>query len=361
MINIQTLGTLLRTLQTGDLTPRALAPLQPLAPTQNVKPVSSDTTQSGQTAGREAGGNPNRTPILPSGSPSPSHSAARVSDSAVSVLLSTLGGAGADAAAPRPHESTVARAPVAGGTAAAAASARPPEAPSTGRAAALQLSPTAFLLDELLRLPGGEPIRPARPLTSGPVEPAILAKALQQSIVRSGVFYESHLANWTTQSASLLRQEPQAFWAEATAVRAHGGVDAAVAAPAPAPGWGAALPDAAPAMVRQQIDVLETGQVLWRGEPWPGQPASIEIREDKAAREPGGPPAWRTRLVMDLPGLGSVEALLALAGNRIDLSLGTADAASTPVLREALPGLVKALTARALDVGTVAIRHEKPE
>ena len=108
----------------------------------------------------------------------------------------------------------------------------------------------------------------------------------------------------------------------------------------------AGLPDAAPALVRQQLDVLETGQILWRGDLWPGQRAAIEIVEDDASRDPRQPPAWRTRLALTLPGLGAVEARLALAGTRLHLHLVAADTTRATVLRDALPELAAALAAR---------------
>ncbi len=243
----------------------------------------------------------------------------------------------------------------------------------TDTATSLRLSTAALAIDQLVRRPGGEPVRPSGtlvPTPDAPDAPEAIAMALQRSIANSGVFYESHLAEWTLQrhSVAYLQQEPQAAWPSA----GTGGTAAVLAAALPLEGAAAAsapsmpptsptlapLPDGAPALVRQQLDVLETGQILWRGDLWPGQHAAIEITEDQEAREPGMAPVWRTRLALSLPGLGGIEARLALSGNRLQLHIDTQDPASGPWLREALPVLVAALSARALDVAPVVIRDE---
>jgi hypothetical protein len=389
MINVQTLGTLLRTLQSGDASARALAPLQPLAPTQAIKPIAPENTHSQQTGARDAGRGPARLPASPGellpGAPTAGRGAtaaivnlgSQPGTAAATALLAepdanpasvvTLGTMPVDEAAPR-----VAGRAAAGTTAIAlpANAALPQPAPGPGGAASLSLSSAAHLVDALARLPGGEPIRPAAPLAPPAAAPEVIARALQYSIAASGVFYESHLARWALQRhpEGALRQEPQAAWpspaAPATPVAAQADVDAGAQAmplpnapstPAPAAAAGAA--DAAPLLVRQQLEVLETGQILWRGDLWPGQPAAIEIGEDEANRESGQAPVWRTRLALTLPGLGAIEARLALAGQRIHLHLVAGDAQSESALREALPELAAALSARALDVAPVVVDH----
>jgi hypothetical protein len=327
MMNVQTLGILLRTLQSGDVSPRALSPLQPLAPTQSVKPVSSEDSQARQSAAREQGAR--QAPIA-------SGTATRASG---------------PVNAARPGATS------------------PPPAP-TDTAASLRLSTAALAIDQLVRRPGGEPLRPLGslvPTPAAPDAPEAIALALQRSIANSGMFYESHLAEWTLQrhSAAYLQQEPQAAWPSAGKSGTVAVLAAALTQDGAAAGLTssttptlAPLPDSAPALVRQQLDVLETGQILWRGDLWPGQPAAIEITEDPDAREPGMAPVWRTRVALSLPGLGGIDARLALSGNRLQLHIDAHDPASGPWLREALPVLVAALSARALDVAPVVIRDE---
>jgi hypothetical protein len=399
MINVQTLGTLLRTLQSGELAGRGVAPLQPLAPTQAVKAITPEGAQSagardpGQgelrppagTAAHSAPAAANarrepslalpqpRTGALPLAPPLP---AAAADPSAVVILGGTEQGAAA-------------RLTPAGPATTAPATATPPTVASappgtTPPASSLSLSPAAQLVDTLTRLPGGRPIQASAPLLPAPAAaPEVLARALQHSIVASGLFYESHLARWTLQRhpEPALRAEPQAAWPpmpQPTTSPPPPGSGAAAPGLAPLPAQdaevllgstpsattttvgmpgAAGLPDAAPALVRQQLDVLETGQILWRGDLWPGQRAAIEIAEDDPNHDPRQPPAWRTRLALTLPGLGAVEARLALAGTRVHLHLVAADGTREAALRNALPELAAALAARGLDVAPVRLDH----
>ncbi|MBK7791253.1 MAG: flagellar hook-length control protein FliK [Betaproteobacteria bacterium] len=385
MINVQTLGTLLRTLQSGDVTARAPASLQPLAPTQAVKAISPESTHAQQTGARDASrGHPRSarpageahssagaagrtgatvaSPAVPAGTAAAA-TALLVEPDANPAAVVTLAAATADEIAPR----------VDGRAAAPAlpASAPPAGLPTLGPsgAASLTLSSAAHLVDTLARLPGGEPIRPPLPLASAAAAPEAIARALQHSIVVSGVFYESHLARWARQRhpEAALRVEPQAWPAASGPVSGAGVPQDEVAAPAlpatpassalPTPEATAGVPDAAPALVRQQLDVLETGQILWRGDLWQGQPATIEITADEAGTDPGQEAVWRTRLALTLPGLGAFEARLALSGQHLHLHLVAADASSATALRDALPALAAALAARALDLAPVRLHH----
>ena len=410
IINVQTLGTLLRSLQAGETAGRP-GPLLPLAPTQAVKPVSSEDSTSQQAGAHDPGagdaGSSARAsqpvvdprlrgraapPELPTARQGQTERVAlppgKALDPAVVVNIASAPLDLADAAGSAPAAGTLpasqlGRAPntTVQATSAAPAPAAPAASSTTPAAqpgaASLRLSGAAQLVDVLARLPGGDPIRGAAPLTTGVPTPEALATGLAQSIARSGVFYESHLAGWALQRLpeAQLRLEPQASWpAAAVPVGAEGeAMVAPLAAPlanpepgvpptssaaaAPAPGLlPATVPEGAPALVRQQLDVLETGQVLWRGDVWPGQPAQIEIAEERGGTAPDALPVWRTRLVLALPALGGVEASLALAGNRLQLGFSVTEHDSAALLAAELPALVGALAARAFEVAPVVMR-----
>lgn len=79
------------------------------------------------------------------------------------------------------------------------------------------------------------------------------------------------------------------------------------------------------ALVRQQLDLLATQQFRWTGEVWPGAKLDWTI-EPERERERGaqsgedsddGEPAWRTRITLALPTLGTVDADLALRGTQL--------------------------------------------
>jgi hypothetical protein len=77
-------------------------------------------------------------------------------------------------------------------------------------------------------------------------------------------------------------------------------------------------------LVRQQLDMLATGQFRWTGEAWPGAKFDWTIQQEGDEWERGGGGAsaeedypWRTRLTLSLPMLGTVDAELVLDGNRL--------------------------------------------
>lgn len=169
----------------------------------------------------------------------------------------------------------------------------------------------------------------------------VIANALKSALADSGMFYESHQAQWVAEQrplAALLR-EPQSQLE-----------------PLPPEGTDSAASDLpqlkelpvhrdALTVVRQQLETLETRQVVWQGTLWPGQTIEWEVGEDDA-QDAGGAPGgrqWQSRLRLTLPNLGGVDARLTVSalGVRINLRAGDADSAALfeaqrPVLREAL-------------------------
>lgn len=86
----------------------------------------------------------------------------------------------------------------------------------------------------------------------------------------------------------------------------------------------AAVHPATVAIVRQQLDLLATGQFRWTGEAWPGAKLdwTIEQDGDEWERSGGGAASeddqpWRTRLTLSLPTLGTVDAELTLVGTKL--------------------------------------------
>jgi len=114
--------------------------------------------------------------------------------------------------------------------------------------------------------------------------------------------------------------------AEAPASRAGGGADAPSgtgSSATPAPGTPVAgIHQDLTVMVRQQLDVLANQSLTWQGEAWPGAPMEWEVERDPYGGDPdSATPTWATRLKLDLPRLGLVDARLNLAGDQIVLQL----------------------------------------
>ncbi|MGD1327573.1 hypothetical protein ACNHE5_22165 [Pandoraea pnomenusa] len=107
------------------------------------------------------------------------------------------------------------------------------------------LSAAARTIDTILRLapdsPGpvqaSAPVWPAAPGTGAP-RCALLASALKEALSASGLFYESHLAQWASGSRSFeqLQAEPQLRWPASANLAAQlraAGADATLPGPGP--------------------------------------------------------------------------------------------------------------------------------
>ena len=192
------------------------------------------------------------------------------------------------------------------------------------------------------RAPGT--ISAAQPLLpDAPVNTGSAVASLRELVGLSGLFYESHQAEWVSgeRDTQQLRREPQAR------------IDPS-SAQAP-PGQPIQLhPDAAP-LVQQQINALEARHILWSGEIWPGQPMRWEI-EDAAKRTPGdADPAhlWRTRVDLHLPRLGAVTALFTLGAGGVGLRLHAQSQSTDALFGQRLPELRAALAGAGLQLAEI--------
>lgn len=181
-------------------------------------------------------------------------------------------------------------------------------------------------------------LKAARPLLPGlPSDPPALAAALRESVSRSGVFYESHLEHWAEGRLSLerLRQEPQGRLAmtqradapdmpAARGMQAQADNDAAnpvlraAAGSSDEPVHPATLPQ-----VKAQLEILQSGQINWQGQLWPGQEAELEIEEDSPSAQGEEERVWTSRLRLTMPRLGEVTAELLLSGQQLRIRLNT--------------------------------------
>lgn len=238
-----------------------------------------------------------------------------------------------------------------------------------------QLSSTARLLSSLTQKPPEQGhVRPlqAAPLWDGVSEfpkTSELAGKLHESLSQSGLFYESHQAQWITGSRSTaqLLQEPQN---QPAAVRAEGNTPRESASGMTADNRAAApssqvsgMPEHVRPLVQQQLNALETRQVLWQGQAWPNQEMSWEIHDEGSRRNAAGElqPQWATQIRLDLPHLGEVAAMLRFGDRGVSLTLDAADPRTRELLGTASSQLVAALAAQGIPVGSAMIaRHEQP-
>ncbi|SEO49452.1 flagellar hook-length control protein FliK [Nitrosovibrio sp. Nv6] len=196
-------------------------------------------------------------------------------------------------------------------------------------------------------------------LAAPPADGVLLARSLAGALGQSGLFYESHQAQWIAGARPLedLLLEPQAplsglrpsmpgtntrAGASAmTAMPAMSAMASESAADAPAP----VHPDAL-ALVRQQLEAFEMRQVSWQGIAWPGQTIEWEVAEEKpdSTDEPDQiPAAWQSRLNLTLPNLGQISASLRLDAHGVEVRVTAAEPVTAFMLRAGAAPLAEGL------------------
>ncbi|MCP5224902.1 MAG: flagellar hook-length control protein FliK [Thauera sp.] len=290
---------------------------------------------------------------------------------------------------------------VGGETAAANTASAQPALSQTGRLISFLL--TGQPTPQPASLAGNEPL-----LNAPPTNGTQLVPLLRQALGQSGLFYESHQAQWVLgklDTAALLREPqgqqsapgvgagagagqpgtgastnatgqaatatanatpstpaaPAAQSAATAAARIAGGTDDtaqlnATRSPASlragveeaAPVRAQPIPERLMPVVHQQLDALATQQYVWQGQAWPGQPIEwvIEDPQGEGSREgEDAEPTWNTTLRLTMPRLGGVEAQLHLTPAGVALRLRADDPATIRALDAGGAALASALEA----------------
>jgi len=228
-----------------------------------------------------------------------------------------------------------------------------------------------------------------RPLAGAPPGNAQdLLPLLKAAIARSGMFYESHQAEWVEgrfAKAELL-QEPQGKLsappppnAQENAANTALVARTVVFTDTPAaqntlPGGQKAAGEANPqtagqivaaqiqGVVHQQLEALANQTFVWQGEAWPGQEMRWEIEEDgQNQQEDDEAPGWRTRLNLSFPVLGGISAKLQLRGQEVSLSLDVDSEAALGLLRADAETLRQRLEDAGLTLASLGIARSEPK
>ncbi|MGK2953726.1 MAG: flagellar hook-length control protein FliK [Thiobacillus sp.] len=248
------------------------------------------------------------------------------------------------------------------------------EPPGTAAKDAPQLSQTARMLSELMQQAPGRntppTVTPPGPLLGQPVtqQVAELALALRTAVVRSGLFYESHLANWAVGQDNLdgLMQEPQnRLAAEARNAALQANMQALMNAGEPA---GQKLLNPMHALLSQQLQVLESPQFVWRGEVWPGQELEWLLRQEAEAAQDHSAAAsaeneqagWESQLKLTLPQLGTVTVHIKLDVNQaFTIRMVPEQAEVEPLLRQNQAQLFERMTAAGCTLQALTVEQDR--
>ena len=112
------------------------------------------------------------------------------------------------------------------------------------------------------------------------------------------------------------------------------------------------------ALVQQQLQALATHNFSWQGQVWPGQEMQWEIDEDAAHRGQESEDSnskWSTRLRLELPSLGEIDALIRLEGQQITLSMSAGSSETRERMRAASLALRSQLDEAGLTLASMGI------
>ena len=234
-----------------------------------------------------------------------------------------------------------------------------------------ELSQAGRLISQLLpdASKPNTPLTSAKPvLPSPPQEPRQLALALQNTLSKSGLFYESHQAQWVMGQRPIeqLLQEPQnaisnpapSSEPQIQQQTAQSSTDSSVkSSPDSAQ---LKIKDSALPVVRQQIETLETHEFNWNGQIWPGQNLEWQIREERQEGHAEGEPpsAWQSRLKLILPALGQVDANLRLTPAGVQIALQVQKPEAEDQLKVQGKALQDSLKARGISLLSMTVKHD---
>ena len=177
----------------------------------------------------------------------------------------------------------------------------------------------------------------------------LLAGELRDALGKSGLFYESHQAQWVRGERSIaqLLEEPQNILVGKNA------------SAAPLMQQDAAQPIARELidLVQQQLHTLEQHHLVWTGQVWPWQQMQWEIQgqPEHQSRPKDDQCQWSTEMDLALPSLGDIHARLVFSASGLRLNLRATDSATSALFIRALPNLKNALTDAGITLTSAAV------
>ena len=156
---------------------------------------------------------------------------------------------------------------------------------------------------------------------------------------KSGLFYESHVAEWARggRSQAELAAEPQAR------------------------GMAPPSDPATAQLINLQLNAHEQARVAWQGQLWPGQELHWEIERDAPDAQHDGADgdgdaarSWQSSLTLRFGALGEVAAKVVLSGGQLHVRLDAPESARA-LLEGGRGRLAEALDAAGTPLNTLAI------
>lgn len=250
-------------------------------------------------------------------------------------------------------------------------------------ASPVRLSSTVASLSEALKAPSAPTLQGVKSLepllTALPVDSTVLASSLRNALSMSGLFYESHLVQWSLgerrlediQKESRLRlssmakdikksadgkisQDPDNLMEDIKNILTTEQGDE-LQRPQKSI---AALSDHVPAsLLREQVENLLTGIFRWQGHVWLDQEMEWEVEKHPGERDQESAQSWRTTIRLTLPNLGEVSATLVSSDEGITGRITTDSMESKNVLKQEVSLLEERMAASGLNLTSMIIEH----
>lgn len=194
-------------------------------------------------------------------------------------------------------------------------------------------------------------------LDAGSQAPEQLAKQLQSDVKQSGLFYESHLKDFSNGLHTLeqLKQEPQAKLTLTQQALDDGQKNPSLKPQLQELGH----------LVQRQLDGLEQKAVQFQGLAWPGQPMQMQIQREPMENERRGDgreeiPVWSTSLSLELPALGGMGVRVRLVGQSVQVSFQADDDDTGQMIRQHAARLRDGMASAGLVLAGLAVNPNEP-
>jgi len=201
------------------------------------------------------------------------------------------------------------------------------------------ISETGQFLSQLLEEnPEPNRIVSTTPLTtSNEPDTTQLASQLNNALEKSGVFYESHLKQWSEggRTVEQIRQEPQNT----------GTVNNQ--------------------LIPIQLEAMENKHFSWQGDVWPGQTMQWDVNKDKEEQpnqqtqnESDFKANWTTTVKLEMPNLGLISATISIKDEVAHLQLHSNNADTITLLKYNSNQLVQSFASSGLSLENLQTYHD---
>lgn len=185
------------------------------------------------------------------------------------------------------------------------------------------------------------------------LHPDKLALQLQQVISSSGLFYESHVADWAAGKLTLadLMREPQAQNGSTASANSNlnaiSGEDVFAMAP----------------MIHLQLDALEQQRISWQGALRPDIPIEWVIKRDEtyaqdSENDDESGSNWQSTIRLELPQLGIVAATINIHAGHLQLLFRADTPETVKLLKTSIPVLAEALKQTGSSLDSFSVKQD---